>query len=422
MGTTSRLAVDGGTPVRTTPYPSRQAFGEADEREVLEALRSGNLFFPTGTKVHTFEERFAQLYGVRHAIASTSGTSSLHVALGAVNPDPGDEVITTSMSDMGTVAPIVQQNCIPVFADLDLGTMNITPESVEPLITDRTRAVIVVHCWGQPADMDGFMALSRRHGDLAIIEDCSQAHLTRYKGRLAGTIGHIAGLSLQSSKHLNCGDGGVTITDDEELGARATVFVDKGCDWTKDRKYRVRYHFIAPCYRMTELQGAVLCAQLERLPWIVKQRQTLGDALTAMLEGIPGISPPTRVEGVEHSYWSFPLLVDWDALGTTREEFAQAVTAEGGPGGGAWIGKPLYMFEALAERKAFGTSQVPWVGFDRPEPPPYRPGLCPNAEKAFEQLYSFGFNERFNDDDIADVAAALRKVAEHFAARRQAGG
>ena len=418
MGKDSKLAIDGGTPVRTTPFPGRDPFGEDDEREVLEALRSGNLFFATGTKVHTFEDRFAELYGVGHAVASTSGTSALHVALGAVNPEPGDEVITTSMSDMGTVAPIVQQNAIPVFADLDLGTMNITPATVEPLITDRTRAVIVVHCWGQPADMDGFMALARKHDGLRIIEDCSQAHLTRYKGRLAGTIGDIAGFSLQASKHLNCGDGGVTITDDEELGARATVFVDKGCDWTKDRKYRLRYHFIAPCYRMTELQGAVLLAQLKRLPWIVKQRQTLGDKLVGMLQDIPGIHPPTRVEGVEHSYWSFPVRVDWGALGTTREEFGQAITAEGGPGGGAWIGKPLYMYEALAERRAFGTSHLPWVGLDRPEPPPYRQGLCPNAEKAFEQLYSFGFNERFTEADIADIAAAFRKVATHFAARQ----
>ena len=417
MGTDSKLAVDGGTPVRTAPLPKRDPFGEDDEREVLEALRSGNLFFATGTKVHAFEEQFAALYDVGHAVASTSGTSSLHVALGAVNPEPGDEVITTSMTDMGTVAPIVQQNCIPVFADVDPGTMSMTPDTVEPLITDRTRAVIVVHCWGQPADMDGFMALAARHPGLRIIEDCSQAHLTRYKGRLVGTIGDIAGFSLQGSKHLQCGDGGVTITDDEELGARATVFVDKGCDWTKDRKYRLRYHFIAPCYRMTELQGAVLLAQLKRLPWIVKQRQTLGDKLTAMLQGIPGIEPPTRVEGVEHSYWQFPVRVDFAGLGVTRGEFTAAVAAEGGPSGVAWIGKPLYMYEALAEWRAFGTSHLPWVGLDHPEPQPYRPGLCPNAERAFDQLYSFILNERYTEADVADVATAFRKVATHFAAK-----
>jgi dTDP-4-amino-4,6-dideoxygalactose transaminase len=419
MPTKPRLAIDGGTPVRTAPYPRRLPFGEADERELLDALRSGHLFFPSGTKVHAFEERFARLYGVAHATASTSGTSALHVALGAINPEPGDEVITTPISDMGTVAPIVQQNCIPVFADVDPGTMNITPETVEPLLTGRTCAVIVVHCWGQPADMDGFLALARRRPGLRLVEDCSQAHLTRYRGKLAGTLGDIAGFSLQESKHLRCGDGGVTITDDPELGARAAVFVDKGCDWTKDRKYRLRYHFIAPCYRMTELQGAILCSQLEHLPWIVQRRQSLGDQLTAMLQGIPGIQPPRRTEGVEHSYWMFPVRVDWDALGTTREEFTAALTAEGGPSGGSWIGKPLYAYEALAERKAFGTSQVPWVGFGRPAPPPYRPGLCPNAEAALAQLYCFSVTELFEEQDLADIAAALRKVAEHFAARKR---
>ncbi len=414
-----RLAIEGGRPVRTRPFPGRLPFDEADEREVLEALRSGKLFFPTGTKVHAFEERFANLYGVRYAVASTSGTSALHVALGAINPEPGDEVITTPITDMGTVAPIVQQNCIPVFADVDPGTMNITPETVEPLVTPRTRAVIAVHCWGQPADMDGFLALARRHPGLRLIEDCSQAHLTRYKGKLAGTLGDIAGFSLQESKHLRCGDGGVTITNDPALGDRAAIFVDKGCDWTKDRRYRLRYHFVAPCYRMTELQGAVLCAQLPKLPWIVKQRQSLGDKLVGLLQGIPGIRPPSRAQGVEHSYWMFPVLVDWPALGTTREEFTAAMKAEGGPVGGAWIGKVLYAFEALAERKAFGASQVPWVGFGRPEPKPYRPGLCPNAEKALAQLYCFSLTELYTEEDIGDIAAALRKVASHFAARNR---
>jgi dTDP-4-amino-4,6-dideoxygalactose transaminase len=419
MSESPGLAIEGGKPIRTKPFPGRLPFDQDDEREVLEVLRSGKLFFPTGTKVHAFEERFAQLYGVRYAVASTSGTSALHVALGAINPEPGDEVITTPITDMGTVAPIIQQNCIPVFADVDLGTMNITPETVEPLLTDRTRAIIVVHCWGQPADMDGFLALARKHKGLHLIEDCAQAHLTRYKGKLAGTIGDIAGFSLQESKHLRCGDGGVTITDDPKLGDRAAIFVDKGCDWTKDRRYRLKYSFIAPCYRMTDLQGAVLCSQLQKLPWIVQQRQILGDKLTRLLRGISGIRPPKRSKGVEHSYWMFPVLVDWEALGTTREEFGAAMKAEGGPVGGAWIGKALYLYEALAERKAFGTSQVPWVGFSRPEPPPYRPGLCPNAEKALHQLYCFGLTELFTDDDVADIAAAIRKVAEHFAGRKK---
>ncbi len=410
-----KLAIEGGTPVRTRPFPARNPFGPGDEHQLREVLNQQTAFFPNGTKVHQFERRFRQLYGVSHAVASTSGTSAIHVALGAINPEPGDEVITTPISDMGTVAPIVLCNCVPVFADVELGTFNLDPDDIERKITDRTRAIIVVHCWGQPANMDRIMEIARAH-DLYVIEDCSQAHLTHYHGRLVGTIGDIAAFSLQDSKQLQCGDGGVTITDDEDLGARATVYVDKGCDWSEDRKYRLRYAFIAPCYRMTELQGAVLCAQLDRLAWIVKMRQHLGDLLTELLADIPGVHPPERTEGVEHCNWVFPIRVEEEVLGGTPNEFSEAVRAEGIPLGGAWIGKPLYMFDALAKHIAYGTSDYPFDA-GRDKPVEYPEGLCPVAELALKQLCTISINERFTDEDIHDCAAGIRKVAEAFAAR-----
>ena len=248
------LAIEGGSPVRTRPFPTRRPFGLADAQQVLDALDQQTLFFPSGRKVYEFESRFGELYGTQHVVTSTSGTSAIHVAVGAIDPEPGDEIITTPVSDMGTVAPIVLQNCVPVFADVDPLTCNLDPDDVERRITDRTRAIIVVHCWGQPAEMDRFLDIAQRH-DLFLIEDCAQAHLTHYKGKLVGTIGHLGTFSLQSSKHLQCGDGGITITNDEDLGKRAALFVDKGCDWSEDRKQRLRYAFIAPCYRMTERRG-----------------------------------------------------------------------------------------------------------------------------------------------------------------------
>ncbi|MCD6360670.1 MAG: DegT/DnrJ/EryC1/StrS family aminotransferase, partial [Armatimonadetes bacterium] len=257
------LAIDGGTPVRTEPFPARALFGPEDERQLHEVLDSQNAFFPTGTKVHEFQRRWAELYGVGHAVCSTSGTSAIHVALGAINPEPGSEVITTAFSDMGTVAPIVQCNCVPVFADVELGTFNLAPDDIERKITERTAAIIVVHCFGQPADLDRIMPIARAHG-IPVIEDCCQAHLTRYKGRLAGTIGDLAAFSFQDSKHLQCGDGGCTITGDDEFGRRASLFVDKGCDWTEDRRYRLQYAFIAPW--VTSNRCALPPSQMRVLP------------------------------------------------------------------------------------------------------------------------------------------------------------
>ena len=410
------LAIEGGKPVRTHPFPERRPFGLADAQQVMEALNQQTLFYPGGRKVYEFENQFGELYGIGHVITSTSGTSAIHVALGAIDPEPGDEIITTPISDMGTVAPIILQNCIPVFADLDPLTFNLDPDDVESKITNRTRAIIVVHCWGQPAEMDRFIEIAKKH-DLFLIEDCAQAHLTRYKGKLAGTMGDLGTFSLQSSKHLQCGDGGIRITNDDELGKRATLFVDKGCDWSEDRKYRLRYAFIAPCYRMTELQGAVLLAQLPRLPDIVGRRQELGELLRTQLLDVPGITPPGRIEGAEHSYWAFPFLVDEEVLGVTPEAFGEAVTAEGVGVGGNWIGKPLYLFEALQEQITYGQSHFPFRSPYAGQVVEYGPGLCPKAEKSLAQLRTFGINEHFSEQDIEDIAQAVRKVAEAYAAR-----
>lgn len=407
-----KLAIDGGTPVRTEPFPPRTLFGPEDERQLREVLEQGCAFFPLGTKVHEFERRWSELYGLSHAVCSTSGTSAIHVALGAINPEPGAEVITTAFSDMGTVSPIVQVGCVPVFADVELGTFNLDPADIERKITDRTAAIIVVHCFGQPADLDRIMPIARAHG-IPVIEDCAQAHLTHYQGRLAGTIGDLGTFSFQDSKHLQCGDGGCTITDDEDLGRRATVYVDKGCDWTADRKYRLRYAFIAPCYRMTELQGAVLLAQLERLEWIVAQRQRLGDMFCDGLAGLPGIHPPQRTEGVEHSYWTVPFRVEEEALGASPAQFREAVAAEGIPISGAWIGQPLYAFEALRDRQAFGSSNFPF-DYGREAPVHYPDGLCPNLELGISQLCTLRIHEHFSEDDVRDCVEAIRKVAEHF--------
>lgn len=417
MDSMATLAIEGGTPIRTRPFPKRRPFGEADTQQVLEALNQQTLHFPLGSKVYEFEARLRELYGTRYAAASTSGTAAIHVALGAIDPEPGDEIITTPITDMGTVAPIILQNCVPVFADVNPLTFNLDPDDVEHRITDRTRAIIVVHCWGQPAEMDRLAEIARRY-DLKLIEDASQAHLTRYKGKLAGTIGHLGAFSLQSSKHLQCGEGGVTIANDFLLGKRASLFVDKGCEWSEGRKTRILYAFIAPCYRMTELQGAVLLAQLPRLPDIVRRRQELGELLRTRLLDVPGITPPGRVEGAEHSYYLFPILVDGGRLGVSPEAFGRAIAAEGVPVEGNWLGKPLYLFTALEKRITYGRSRFP---FDSPyvsRSITYGQGLCPKAERAMAQLRTIHIHEGYEEEDVEDIAGAVRKVAEIYAARK----
>lgn len=191
----AKLAIDGGREVRTRPFPARAPFGQREEELLLDALRSQNLFGKSGRYVKEFETSFSDFYGVRYAQSSTGGSAAIHLAVGAVNPEPGDEIITAPVTDPGSVMPILQQNAVPVFADVDPMTLNMTPASIEAVITDRTRAIILVHLFGRPCDVDAVADIADRH-DLILIEDCSQAHATRFKGRYVGTFGHMGCFSL----------------------------------------------------------------------------------------------------------------------------------------------------------------------------------------------------------------------------------
>jgi dTDP-4-amino-4,6-dideoxygalactose transaminase len=227
-----RLARDGGRPVRTDPLPSvleasGRRFGDAEVKAVETVLRSGMLSATWGTEVPALEREFATLTGARHAVACSSGTAALHLAVAAVDPEPGDEIVTSPISDMGTVFPILMQNAVPVFADVDPVTGNLDPASVAAAITPRTRAVLAVHLFGKPAPVRELRELCDRHG-IVLIEDCAQAYLAPVGDALAGRIGHLGCFSLQQTKHISAGDGGLVVTDDAALARRMRLFADKG--------------------------------------------------------------------------------------------------------------------------------------------------------------------------------------------------
>ncbi|NQT51635.1 DegT/DnrJ/EryC1/StrS family aminotransferase [bacterium] len=398
------LAIDGGSPVRTAPFPPRQPFGDREIELVTQALRSQNLFGPSGTMVPEFERRFAQLYGLGHAVTSTSGTAAIHVAIGAVNPDPGDEIIVPPITDAGSVLPILFQNCIPVFPEVN-ESHTLDPASVEANITPRTRAILAVHLSGNPCDLDALLAIARRH-HLVLIEDSCQAHLTRYKGRLCGTIGHIGCFSLQQSKHMTAGDGGITITDDPELADRMSRFRDKG--WTRKPGAR-RYPFLGLNYRMTELHAAVALAQLEKIAAVVQARHDLGEQLSAAIRDVPGIVPAPVTPGGWHTYWHYALrVVTGDAA-----RFAEALRAEGIPAGHGYIGKPIFLcMESLAERTTFGSSAHPLDGCHGGRQIAYDDQLCPRTQRLLQQMLILSIHEHLAPADVADMATAIRKVAE----------
>lgn len=418
------LALHGGPKVKTTPFGTGRRFDHTEAQELLDALEQNTLFYHHGQKVKTFLRDFNALYGVTHSVAVSSGTAAIHVALGAAGVTVGDEVITSPITDQGTVIGILYQNAIPVFADLDPHTYTLDPRSVEARITPRTKAIVPVHLAGGPCDMDALMDIARRR-NLKVIEDCAQSWLCRYKGRLAGTIGDYGCFSTNDFKHISTGDGGiVTVNSGDEADYRAThAFADKNYR-RFDATLRGDIAYLAPNYRMTELQGAVGIAQLKKLAGICETRHRYGERITEGIRDLPGIAPHGVCEGGWSSYWFYMLRGDFAAepdqsrrvdrparLSCTRAQFSQALAAEGIPNSPGYIPRVLYLNAMFRERHAWPGSHFPFDLSDAR----YEPGLCPVAEAILRDCIRLEVKEFFTPQDIEDMIAGIRKVVAHYA-------
>lgn len=410
------LAIDGGQKVRTTPLPtvsdiSGRTFGDTEMANLTEVIHSGKLFRYGGKFVDKFEQDFAAKLNMKHAVAVTSGTAAIHTALGALNSDVAQEMVTTPITDMGTVAPIMMQNCIPIFADLELDYFDLSPESIESRITDKTQAIIVVHLFGQPANMDAILAIGKKH-KIAVIEDCCQSYLSRYKGKLVGTMGEIGCFSLQQSKHMSSGDGGIIVTNDDELARRARLFADKG--WPRGAGPR-QYGFLGINYRMNELTGAVASAQVDKVEGVVERRRAAATAISERLAGVPGMVIPKVREGCDHSWWQYPFMIDEQALTISPKEFATAVSAEGIGVGHGYIGQPIYMCQILQDKATYGKSQCPFSCPHYGKDLTYKEEDCANTLEILRRLLIVPCNESFTEQDTDDIVTAISKVANAYA-------
>lgn len=384
---------------------SRTPYGADELRLLRTALLSQNLCSVDGRLVRDFERAFATAHDVPYAVASTSGTAAIHTALGALDTNPGDEVITAPITDLGTIIPIIQQNAIPVFADVD-ASFNLDPRDVERKITRRTKAIIAVHLFGNPCDMDSLRAIAAAHG-LALIEDCSQAHFGEYKGRLVGTIGDLGCFSFQQSKLMTTGDGGMTITANRAFAERMKLFVDKG--WARKGFGPRAYLFHAPNYRMTELVGAVGLAQLAKLRDVVTKRRELAALLDEKLAGMEGVAPLPMTPGARSSYWVYPAIVSGGNAAVLAEQLRKLkVWASGG-----YIGKPIYLCsESLAAKKTFGTSQWPFTCNEPEVTYEYKAGLCPKAEEGLDRLLTLPLDESWTPQRVQHTADVLARCLE----------
>jgi perosamine synthetase len=413
------LAIDGGNKAIPDKLPSIQGhegrmIGKEELAELAEVVESGCFSFLYGTKVKAFEAAFAELYGMPISVAVSSGTAALHAAITYVNPEPGDEIIVSPITDMGSIIPVLAQLAIPVFADVDPQTHTIDPREIERCISPRTKAIIVTHIYGAPADMDPIMDIAGRHG-IPVIEDCAQSHMTLYKGRLTGTIGDLGCFSFQQAKHMTMGDGGLVIARrDNQFGRSLRQCTDKG--WPREKGGR-DHLFLAPNYHMTELQAAVGLAQLKKLPEIVARRRASGHHLTKVIEGHGAYEVVAPLADSFETYFFHAFRMRPEAFRATMPEVIAALQAEGLP---CFLGYPgskvLYKYPVIRDHKTFGNSGWPFTlpGLERNWN--YDDALCPVAERMCAETLVIWWSEGLTLGHADQIAAAMAKVADAMAA------
>jgi perosamine synthetase len=387
----------------------------AEELALLrEVIESGTLNCTRGTQVNAFEREFADRYGVPHCRAVSSGSAAVHAAIAAVDPEPGDEVITSPITDMGAITPILYQQAIPVFADVDPLTLNVTPDTVAECFSPRTRAVVVTHLFGNPCDVVGIRRLADARG-IPVIEDCAQAYLATQDSRLVGTIGSIGIFSLQQGKHITAGEGGIVITSDDALARRVRLFSDKAWGYGDPAP---DHYFLALNYRMTELQGAVARAQLGKLDHLVEQRRRSAARLTDLLDGVQGLTPPAVTPGGEHTYWRYSLTVDPDVVSGGADALGTALQDSGIRSNPRYIRKPAFECEVIASQKTYGASRCPYSCFSGEGAQPPKNGRShAGARRGLETVLVLPWNEKYTGEHVEFIASALRASAARLTVR-----
>jgi perosamine synthetase len=410
-----KLAIDGGEPIRGKGAPLPQVFprsvGANAARYYRELIDSGL------TKAPDFDRAFADANGARFALSVSNCTTANHVSCAACGVGPGDEVVVSPITDYGTLYGIVAQRAIPVFADTDRLSGNVTAETLEAAITERTRALSVVHWAGITCDMEPIVELSNRRG-VPIIEDVCQAPLAEYAGRKAGTFGAMGCFSFDGEKHLSCGSGGAIITDDEELYNRAANFAGARGAYVDDPDYGRRHKVLGCNYRFDTVRMPLAMAQLEALPEVVARRRELGAQLSRLIGEIPGVTPSPLPERGDAVYWIYPFIVEVEAMRASLPELGRAMVAEGlvGVGSGRYYLVPDSHDLLNDLRHTYREAAQPGGASDTYFGRRYSADDTPNAKWYVDHMLRFMFTEKYTDRDITDIAAIVRKVVEHYRA------
>ncbi|NJE02068.1 DegT/DnrJ/EryC1/StrS aminotransferase family protein [Thermococcus sp. JdF3] len=366
--------------MRSIPI-AKPLIGDEEINAVVEVLKSGMLAH--GKEVEAFEREFADYLGARHGVAVANGTAALDVALKALRMGPGDEVITTPFTFIASATSILFQNAKPVFADIDPKTYNLNPEEVLEKITDKTKAILVVHLYGQPADMKAFREIAEDY-NLYLVEDCAQAHGAMFEGQKVGTLGHIAAFSFYPTKNMTTGEGGMVVTNDDELARRARLIRSHG----QAEKYlhvELGYNL-----RMTNIGGALGRVQLRKLDRWNEIRKENARRLSKGIEKIPGLTPPYVDPRAYHVFHQYVIRVE-DDFPLGRDKLMMKLRERG-------IGTAVHYPMPVHHQPLFQK-----LGYEM--------DCCPNAIEASQKVLSLPVHPAVSEEDIAYILETLDELS-----------
>ena len=424
----NKLAIYGGDKIIIKSFERYNSIGIEEINAAKSVVESGILSqflgcwdddFYGGPKVQEFERNCEVYFGVKHAITVNSWTSGLVAAVGAIGVEPGDEIIVTPWTMCASATAILHWNAIPVFSDIEPETFCLDIDSVEANITSKTKAIMAVDIFGHSADMDALKSIAKNH-NLKIISDTAQSPGAFYHGEYAGTLADIGGYSLNYHKHIHTGEGGILVTNDDELADRMRLIRNHAEAVVGDKGVDNLNNMLGHNFRLGEIECAIGIEQLKKLSTLVLMRQKAAERLTQGLSNLHGLRLPTVKEGCTHAFYGYGMVLDIDLLGVPRELLVKALEAEGvtGVGGGYANIHRLPMYQ---KKIAYGSHGFPWTFKDSRNDISYKKGICPNAEELHDKTF-IGFEiciYELSDVDIDLIVSSFKKVWRNIRELRQ---
>jgi len=413
----NKLALLGGKPIRNKNFPSHPIIGEEEKQSVLEVLNRGELstfiaapgkYFLGGKKIKEFEQIFADYHDCKYAVSFNSATAALHAAVVAVGVGPGEEVIVPPYTFTSTATCALMNNSIPVFADVQDDIFCLDPRAVIDNISQYTKAIIPVHLFGHPADMEPLMKIAQSR-NLKVIEDCAQAPGARYKGKLVGTIGDCGIFSFTENKNITTGEGGMLITNDQAIAEAARMVRNHGeAIWEGQTARTYTSTMLGWNYRMTEMEAALGIVQFKRMDYLNSIRIELSNYLSSKLKLFPGLSIPVVYPDCKHVFYVYAIKYDKDKVGINREIFVKALNAEGIPFGSGYV-RPLYLSPIYHDSRPFAFKI--YQGEAK-----YNKGICPITEKLHEEeiIATMLARPPAEISDMDDIIKAFEKIYDNL--------